>query len=306
MSTLFSLALEHRVIGVDSQPVRLAYRHMRSGKPPLLLVHGHPQNHLMWHRVWSGLVTSHDVVAVDLRGYGESDKPPSDPLHERYSKRAMARDLVCLMEQLGYPSFSIMAHDRGARVAHRLALDFPSVLNKLVLLDIAPTLDMYEGTSESFAKAYWHWFFLIQPAPLPEQLLEGRGAAYVRGVMGSRHAGLKPFDPRALQAYEQAAQNADTIRAICEDYRASATIDLDHDRISRSQGQKVCAPTLVLWGRHGVVRRCFNIAELWRPWLTHAQFGELDCGHYLAEEAPEALLACVLPFLHQSSLNSTT
>ena len=301
MLELERLPLRRMDVGEPHESVHLAYRHVASGKPPLLLVHGHPQTHLMWHRVWDHLTEHHDLVAVDLRGYGDSDKPPSVASHVNYSKRVMAQDLIRLMARLGYPSFSIMAHDRGARVACRMALDHSTALRAMVLLDIAPTLDMYAGTTEAFAKSYWHWFLLIQPSPLPESLLQHRGSQYVRGVMGSRHAGLGVFHPDALRAYEKAADDPETIRAICEDYRASATIDLEHDLVSRQRGDQITVPTLVLWGRHGVVRRCFDVPALWRPWMICAQFEELDCGHYLAEEAPDALLAITQPFLFDLS-----
>ncbi len=264
---------------------------------PLLLLHGHPQTHAIWHRVAPALAERFTLVLADLRGYGDSSKPAGDADHANYSKRTMARDMLRLMSALGHERFDLLAHDRGARVAHRLAVDHPATVRRIVLLDIAPTLAMYEQTSEAFARAYWHWFFLIQPAPLPERLIEADPAAYVRDVMGRRSAGLAPFDPRALAEYERALALPGTAHGICEDYRASAGIDLEHDRADRERGVRLGVPLLALWGRDGVVNRCFEPLAEWRRIATDVRGGPLPCGHYIAEEAPDALLAQVLPFL---------
>ena len=276
--------------------VRIAARVGGSG-PPLLLLHGHPQTHAIWHRVAPRLAERHTVVMADLRGYGESSKPAgvSDP--EAYAKRTMARDQLRLMHHFGHERFDLLAHDRGARVAHRLALDRPEAVRRLVLLDIAPTLAMYEQTTQAFARAYWHWFFLIQPAPLPERLIEADPAAYVRDVMGSRSAGLAPFDPRALAEYQRCLALPGAAHGLCEDYRASAGIDLDHDRADRETGRLLQVPLLVLWGAEGVVHRCFRPLDEWRRAATDVRGEALPCGHYIAEEAPEALLARAIPFL---------
>ncbi len=265
--------------------------------PPLLLLHGHPQTHAIWHRVAPTLAERFTVVAADLRGYGDSSKPAGAADHANYSKRVMARDQLALMRGLGFERFDVLAHDRGARVAHRLALDHPEAVRRLVLLDIAPTLAMYEQTTEAFARAYWHWFFLIQPAPLPERLIQADPAAYLRDVMGRRSAGLAPFDPRALAEYQRCLALPGAAHGLCEDYRASAGIDLDHDRADRDAGHRLQPPLLALWGEQGVVHRCFRPLDEWRR-VARAVDGEaLPCGHYIAEEAPEALLARVLPFL---------
>jgi haloacetate dehalogenase len=204
---------------------------MKGGNgPPLLLLHGHPQTHEIWHRLAGVLAQHFTVIATDLRGYGASAKPPSDAQHTPYSKRAMAADQVAVMRHFGFERFMVCAHDRGARVAHRMALDFPEAVDRLMLLDIAPTLAMYEATDRAFATAYFHWFFLIQPEPLPELLIGAHPDAYVERVMGSRHAGLAPFAPHALQAYRDALRQPGAVHAMCEDYRASASIDLEHDR----------------------------------------------------------------------------
>ncbi len=263
---------------------------------PLLLLHGHPQTHCMWHKVAPALAQRHRVVLMDLRGYGDSDRPLPDAMHETHSKREMAADARAVMAELGCSRFQVLAHDRGARVAHRLAMDFPEAVERLMLLDIAPTLAMYGNTSQAFATAYWHWFFLIQPPPLPEALIEADPARYVRNVMGKRHAGLDAFAPEALAEYERCAAIAGTAQAICEDYRASATIDLEHDRADIAAGRRLTQPLRVLWGQHGAVGQCFDVPSLWRERADDVTGQALACGHYIAEEAPDALLAHALEF----------
>ncbi|GAP36634.1 Haloacetate dehalogenase H-1 [Piscinibacter sakaiensis] len=267
--------------------------------PPLLLLHGHPQTHAIWHRVAPALARRFQVIAPDLRGYGESAKPPGGADHAAYAKRAMAADLVALMRAFGHARFDVLAHDRGARVTHRLALDHPQALRRAALLDIAPTLDMYAGTTEAYARAYWHWFFLIQPAPLPERLIEADPGAYVREVIGNR-VGLAPFDPRALAEYARCLALPGSAHGLCEDYRAAAGIDLEHDRADRAAGRRVEAPLLVLWGAEGIVQRCFDPLALWRAVAREVRGQALPCGHYLPEEAPDALLAQVLPFFGEA------
>jgi haloacetate dehalogenase len=261
--------------------------------PPLLLLHGHPQTHAIWHRVAPRLARRHTVVATDLRGYGDSDKPQALPDHSSYAKRAMALDQLAVMRQLGFDRFDVLAHDRGARVAHRLAMDHPAALRRLVLLDIAPTLAMYGQTTEAFARAYWHWFFLIQPAPLPERLIEADPAAYVREVMGRRDAGLAPFDPRALAEYQRCLALPGAVHGLCEDYRAAAGIDLEHDRADIAAGRRLQQPLRVYWGERGVVHRCFRPLEEWRKVADDVDGRPLPCGHYIAEEAPDALLEAI-------------
>lgn len=265
--------------------------------PALLLVHGHPQTGVIWHRLVATLARDFTLVVPDLRGYGDSSKPRGEADHANYSKRRMARDLLRLMQHLGHARFSVLAHDRGARVAHRLAMDHPHAVQRLVLLDIAPTLAMYEQTGEDFARAYWHWFFLIQPAPMPERLIEADAAAYVREVMGGRSAGLAPFDARALGEYMRCLALPGAAHGVCEDYRASAGVDLAHEREDRAQGRRLAMPLLVLWGEQGVIERCFHPLEEWRKLADDVRGGPLPCGHYIAEEAPQALLDAALPFL---------
>jgi haloacetate dehalogenase len=265
--------------------------------PPLLLLHGHPETHAIWHKVAPSLAERFTLVIADLRGYGDSSKPAGGENHLAYSKRVMARDQLTLMQTFGHRRFAVMAHDRGARVAHRLALDHREAVSGLILLDIAPTLAMYEQTSEAFARAYWHWFFLIQPAPLPERLIEADPEAYVREVMGRRSAGLTPFDPRALAEYVRCLSAPGAARGLCEDYRASASVDLDHDREDRARGLRLAVPVLALWGSQGVVHRCFKPLEEWRKVALDVEGRSLPCGHYIPEEAPEVLLDETLPFL---------
>lgn len=272
-------------------------RTLRGGRgAPLLLLHGHPQTHVMWHAVATELAKVFTVVMVDLRGYGDSARVSSDAEHQTYSKRAMALDAVAVMRYYGFEQFQVLAHDRGARVAHRLAADHPDKVQRLMLLDIAPTLAMYDNTSHAFARAYWHWFFLIQPPPLPEALIESDPVRYVRSVMGKRHAGLGAFAPAALAEYERCVQIPGTATSICEDYRASATIDLAHDRADVAAGRQLAQPLRVLWGEHGAVGQCFDVLRLWRERARDVSGLSLPCGHYIAEEAPALLLAEALNF----------
>lgn len=268
--------------------------------PPLLLLHGHPQTHAIWHKVAPALARRFTLVLCDLRGYGDSSKPQGALDHANYSKRVMGQDLLHVMQSLGHARFAVMAHDRGARVAHRLAVDHGDAVQRLVLLDVAPTLAMYEQTSDAFARAYWHWFFLVQPAPLPERLIEADPAAYVRDVMGRRSAGLAPFDPRALAQYQRCLALPGTAHGLCEDYRAAAGIDLVHDRADRDAGRRLAPPLLVLWGEQGVVHQCFHPLDEWRRVADDVRGEALPCGHYIPEEAPDTLLAHALPFLTET------
>jgi len=265
--------------------------------PALLLLHGHPQTHAIWHKVVPELTKHFTVVAADLRGYGDSGKPEGLPDHSNYSKRRMAQDQVDLMRKLGYESFAVLAHDRGGRVAARMALDHPAVVRKLITLDVAPTLAMYEQTSFEFARAYWHWFFLVRPAPFPETLIRADADLYLKQTIGARSAGLKPFTPEAYAEYLRCLQQPGTAHGICEDYRASVTIDLEHDRESLAKGQKITCDFLALWGAEGVIEKCFDPVAEWKHLSDNVSGHSLPCGHYIPEEAPELLLERVLPFL---------
>lgn len=282
---------QRHVNGVD-----IAYRIGGNG-PGLLLLHGHPQTHVIWHKVAEQLAAHFTVVAADLRGYGDSARPPISDEASHYSKREMAVDNVELMRSLGFDTFNVLAHDRGAREAHRLALDHGAVVRRMVLLDIAPTLAMYAQTNEAFARAYWHWFFLIRPSPLPETLIEADPQLYLRSVMGSRSAGMAPFTDEAFSEYLRCLQRPGSAQSICEDYRASAGIDLEHDRADIAAGHALAQPLLVVWGQNGAVGRCFKPLEEWQKVAMDVRGKALPCGHYVAEEAPELLLAETLAFL---------
>ncbi len=277
--------------------VEISYRIGGKG-PALLLLHGHPQTHVIWHKVAESLADRFTVVAADLRGYGDSEKPGPSNGHLAHSNRVMANDMVELMQSLGHSSFSILAHDRGARVSHRLALDHPAAVVQMILLDIAPTLAMYAQTNEAFALAYWHWFFLIRPAPLPETLIESDPELYLRSVMGTRSSGMTPFSDQAFAEYLRCLQLPGAATGICEDYRASASIDLEHDRTDLEAGNVVACPLLVMWGSEGTVGRCFNPLEEWQKVATQVQGKALPAGHYIAEETPELLLAEVKQFFY--------
>lgn len=264
--------------------------------PPLLLLHGHPQTHAIWHKVADQLKQKFTVVLPDLRGYGDSSRPITDAQHTPYSKRVMANDMVALMASLGFEQYAVLAHDRGARVAHRMAADYPGKVLRMMLLDIAPTLAMYEKTDETFARAYWHWFFLIRPAPLPELLINSDPDAYLDGVMSVRSEGMKHFSDEALAEYRRCIRIEGTAESLCEDYRASAFIDLDHDREDRRLGIKLDLPVRVLWGENGAVGQCFDVLAEWRAVATDVSGEALPSGHYIPEEVPELLLDQALEF----------
>ena len=253
--------------------------------PPVLLLHGYPQTHAMWHKVAPSLARDYTVVCPDLRGYGDSSKPRGVPGHANYSKRAMALDMVEAMEALGFVKFHAVGHDRGARVAHRLARDHARRVQSLTVLDISPTLKMYESTNLQFAKAYYHWFFLIQEAPLPERMLKSVGPQYILMRLGRGKSGIKVFDRRALAEYQRCFDAHST----CEDYRAAASIDLVHDR--KDLKKKLQMPVLALWGRQGVIAALFNCLQDWREVAADVRGRDLPCGHFIPEEKPKELVA---------------
>ena len=265
---------------------------MRSGGrrdgPPVLLLHGFPQTHAMWHRVAQALAGRCRLVLPDLRGYGDSCKPPGEPDHANYSKRVMAQDMAELMSQLGHERFALVGHDRGGRVAHRLALDHGARVSTLCVIDIAPTLDMYDATDMAFARAYYHWFHLIQPAPLPERMIGGDPRFYLHWTLGGWGAdGPSHIEPAALAEYERCFCRPEAIHSACEDYRAAAGIDLEHDRASRAAGDKIACDTLVLWAGRGVVQRLFDPLALWQAQCSARVTGTvLPGGHFLPEELP--------------------
>jgi haloacetate dehalogenase len=252
--------------------------------PPLLLIHGYPQSHLEWHKVASLFAKNYTVVATDLRGYGDSSKPKDVVDHFSYSKRAMAQDQVEVMEHFGFKSFKIVGHDRGGRVAHRMALDNPDKIQKLVLLDIVPTYKLYTTTNKAFASTYWHWFFLIQPAPLPETLLLNNAEFFLRNWS---YAGMIPkFIPENIfNEYLKYFKNPATQHAMCEDYRAGASIDLEHDE--EDLNKKITCPLLVLWGENGAMHNLFSVLEIWKERATNVVGKHLPCGHWMPEQLPE-------------------
>jgi haloacetate dehalogenase len=262
--------------------------------PPLLLLHGYPQTHAMWHRIAPRLAERFTVVCTDLTGYGDSAKPEGGERHVNYSKRAMAADQVAVMRALGFSRFMLAGHDRGARVAHRLCLDHPDAVERVAVLDISPTRIMYGRTDKAFASAYYHWFFLIQPFDLPERLIGADPVYYLRRKIGAWSGGINHFDPRALAEYERCFANPATIHATCEDYRAAAGIDLEHD--AADERARVECPLLALWGDKGVVHRLFDPIADWESVAVDVRGRALPCGHFLAEEAPEPTLEEFLKF----------
>ncbi|MBK9675680.1 MAG: alpha/beta hydrolase [Betaproteobacteria bacterium] len=288
--TLFP-GFESRRIAGDGADV-----HLRIGGsgPPLLLLHGYPQTHAMWHRIAPRLAARYTVVCTDLRGYGDSGKPDGGLRHVNYSKRAMAADQVAVMRALGFPRFMLAGHDRGGRVAHRLCLDHPQAVERVAVLDISPTRVMYGKTDKAFASAYYHWFFLIQPFDLPERLIGADPVYYLRKKIGGWSGGIDLFDPRALAEYERCFRDPATVHATCEDYRAAAEIDLEHDAADRDA--RIACPLLALWGAKGVVNRLFDPIADWGSVARDVRGRALPSGHFLAEEAPEQTLDEFLRF----------
>jgi haloacetate dehalogenase len=283
---------------VDAGGVRIRVRSAGSG-PPLLLLHGYPQSLVMWHRVAPALADRYTVVLADLRGYGSSDKPDPVEGSATYAKRVMAADQLAVMDTLGHDRFVVVGHDRGARVGHRLALDHPDRVAGLAVLDIVPTLHMFEHVDRAMATEYGHWFFLARADGLPERLLIADPDAWLDSRFRGRHAGGRALDLTALAEYRAAFHDPAVIRATCADYRAAASIDLVHDQADRDDGHRVRMPTLVLWGRSSYVGRHFDPLEVWRSYADDIRGGGLDADHYLAEEAPEATLAALMPFIER-------
>ena len=301
---------ESRTFAANGTSIHLRFSRLARGelpKPALLLLHGFPQSHVMWHRVAQRLAPHYFLVMPDLRGYGDSAKEPGLLDHANYSKRSMADDMAEVMQMLGIDQFYLCGHDRGGRVAHRLALDHAHRVKKLCVIDIAPTLDMYQGRSLTvpymeFARAYYHWFHMLQPAPLPEIMMGANhpetAKAYLHAKLGGwGSAGLGYIEPQALADYERCFCTAAALHAACEDYRASGGIDLDHDRQSRAQGQKIACDLLVLTGERGVVNQLFDPLALWREQCDgRVQLQTLPAGHFIPEELPEATALALQKF----------
>lgn len=284
---------------IHTDEVTIALEHGGTG-PPLLLLHGYPQTHLMWHKLASRLAEHYHVVCPDLRGYGDSSKPVSTPDFATYSKRTMAQDIVQVMHTLGFERFLAAGHDRGARVLHRMARDYPHVLEKLCLMDIAPTLHMFQTTNQAFATGYYHWFFLIQPGGLPERMIAADPSYYLREKLRRWSATNDNFDvafsEAAVSEYVRCFSQPDTLHATCDDYRAAASIDLEHDT---QDATKITCPLLILWGKRGFIERNYDVLNVWQQHVdpdTPISGDALECGHFLPEEAPEATYNALMSF----------
>ena len=263
--------------------------------PPLLLLHGHPETHLAWHKVAGKLAERFTVVLTDLRGYGDSDKPDGGPNHANYSKRAMGQDQVDTMRALGHGRFQAVGHDRGGRVLHRMLLDHPDAVTRGVVLDIAPTDKMYAQTDQEFATKYFWWFFHTQDAPLPETMINAVPETYLRAHLNEQSKTPDAVTGAAFADYLRCYRDPACVHAVCEDYRASVTIDPEH--LKADDGRKVAQPLLALWGAKGTGGKLFDVLGLWREEAADVQGQALPCGHLIPEEAPDALLAALDPFL---------
>jgi len=279
----------------DDGPINIAYQIGGSG-PPLLLLHGFPQTKAIWEIIAPVLAKNYTVIASDLRGYGESSKPHGKADHSTYSKRALAADQHALMQSLAYKQFFLLGHDRGGRVSHRLAMDYPESVLRLMVLDISPTLYMYDNTTMEFAKGYWHWFFLIQAEPVPETMISANPEFWLKNHMG-RYAGTGIFSPARWAEYLAGMSDPQSLHAMCEDYRAAATIDLVHDRADRAANKKLSMPLRVLWGEQGLVNQCFEPIKDWQAVANEVSGKALACGHYIPEELPNELITEAQQFL---------
>ena len=265
--------------------------------PPVLMLHGDPQTHLCWHLIAPRLTDRFTVVLTDLRGRGESHKPGVTAGNAAYAKRAMAAEQVAVMRALGFPKFRLVGHDRGARVARRLTLDHPDVVERLAVMDIIPALDFYENATGPIAQDYYYFFFLTQPAPIPEKLIAGDPGRFMRQILTGLPGDPIAYDPDALNAYASASSTAAAITAMCECFRAGYGVDRDYDREDRQAGNKITCPSLVMWGEQGVVGQHFDVRDVWRGWCADPQFAPMPCGHFIPEEAPDAAFAALDAFL---------
>ena len=296
--SLFDSSWAPRDIAVNGTKIHLVVRE-DPGKPVLLLLHGYPQTHAIWHKVAPLLAADFSLIVPDLRGYGDSGKPPSLPDASNQSKRAMARDMAELMTALGHERFHVAGHDRGARVAHRLCLDHEQRVASACVMDIAPTLTTFAMTDQALATAYFHWFFLIQPPPLPERMIGADPESWLRGCLSRWSMGNdRAFPPEAMAEYLRCFCDAEAIRASCDDYRAAAGIDLAHDRGDAQR--RISCPLLALWGAKGFVGRNYDVPALWREKASRVSGTALDCGHFLPEEAPSEVAQRLRQFILDS------
>ncbi|MGB7084490.1 MAG: alpha/beta hydrolase [Phormidesmis sp.] len=264
--------------------------------PPLLLLHGYPQTHVMWHKVAPALAQHFTIVCPDLRGYGDSDAPPSDPQHLTYAKRTVARDLVALMSHLGFETFMAAGHDRGGRVLHRLLLDHPRRVSRAAVLDIVPTRHIFNTINQQMATTYEHWFFLIQPNGFPEHLIGQDSAYYLTTKLHQWSANPDAFSPAAMAEYLRCFRRPPVIHATCEDYRAAASIDLAHDEADIAQKKKIECPLLVLWGAKGAMEKNYDVLGVWDSYAKQVQGQALPCGHFVPEEAPNEVVRSLSDF----------
>lgn len=292
MSVPLPGTFDHRLVDAGGVGIHCA---IAGQGPPVLLLHGYPQTHLIWHEVAPRLAAEHTVVLADLRGYGDSDKPAPDPDNLVYSKRAMAGDQLAVMRALGFERFALVGHDRGARVAHRLALDAPDAVDALAVLDIVPTRHVYENVDRALATAYFHWFLLPLGGGVPERLIGNDPEYWVRSMLSALHQGGRPFDPAALREYVRCFATPESIAATCADYRSAATVDLAHD--AADADRPVACPTLALWGEHGFVGRNYDVLGIWRRYATDVRGRGLPAGHFLPDEVPELIAGELLAFL---------
>ena len=285
---LFDKCLKEEKIKVNN--IKINFRHGGRGEP-LLLIHGYPQTHVMWHKIASKLSKNFYVICPDLRGYGDSSKPKGLKNHQNYSKKTMAKDMIELINYLGFDQFYLVGHDRGARVAHRMCLDYEERVLKACLMDIVPTYHMFENTNQNFATGYYHWFFLIQPDNLPEKMIGKDPIYYLKEKLkrwsDKNIAFEKKFDEKAVEEYIRCFDE-DSIHGTCEDYRAGASIDMVDDKKSRNR--KINTPLLVLWGKKGFINRNYDVIKIWQEYANNIQGKTLDCGHFLPEEKPEDVL----------------
>lgn len=264
---------------------------------PLLLLHGYPQTHMAWHKVAPQLAKHFSLVIPDLRGYGQSEGPEADSKHENYSKRTMAHDAVSIMQELGHDSFAVAGHDRGGRVAYRLAFDHPEKVSHLIALDIVPTLVNWDTITHKKALAMFHWSFLAQQAPIPEHMIS-RDPDFWTEILINHWIGKESsLEAQAFEEYKKQFHNKAVVMATCEDYRAGATCDVEHDRADYEAGNKIKCPTLIIWGEQFLKSRSGDILDIWREWAENVKDLSLDCGHFIAEEKPQECAEAILKFL---------